>query len=442
MDRKKGRDGGSGRAAERASGLLVGRRGERAGQFGFAPPRVGGAGEEVRVEGHGVTFSRSGGGKMVCSAAVNLLAFAGTAAVVVDPKGEIAAVCAKECRRRGPVVIIDPFDTLGPNTGCLNPMDRFSLPGMGTDDAADTLAAEMSAGHASEKDPYWVTSARALCAGCIASAAEDPDMSRRNLNTVLDMLSGGDDTVYQFATMLDSKKVYGDFARARIAEFLEVPDSSSGSTRSCILSTARQFLHPLSGVRMRRCLASSSFDLADLLDGEKPLTVFIVFPPMRSVSHGGLLRLLLSTILQVLAARPVMPSRQTLLLIDEAANIGRYDLIPLLYSYGRGLGVTVLTEWQSLGQVMSLYERDWRTIVENAFVQAFNLHTTAVDPLASLLGLPPGMLRGLGPDEQLVAVAEREPEVLKRIDYRTDPVLSKLADENPRYARVAKRGAE
>lgn len=41
-----------------------------------------------------------------------------------------------------------------------------------------------------------------------------------------------------------------------------------------------------------------------------------------------------------------------------------------------------------------------------------------------------------------MAVAEREPEVLKQINHRTDPVPSKLADENPRYTQVAKGGGE
>ncbi|MFA6043752.1 MAG: type IV secretory system conjugative DNA transfer family protein [Phycisphaerales bacterium] len=437
--RKRDELGHSEKAASPA-GLLIGRREETARGFGFGPHAVIAQPKstEVRVQGHGAVFSRSGGGKMTCSAGVNVLAFSGAQAIVVDPKGEITQVCARECRKRGPVVIIDPFEALGPNTGFLNPMDRFKIPALAGDDAADTLAAEMSAGHGSEKDPYWVTSARALCAGACASVGADPDPSRRNLNTVLDMLAGSSgDTTYELAKAMDDKRIYGEFAKARIAEFLEVPDSSSGSTRSCILSSARQFLHPLSGSRIRECLKSTSFDLSVLLDGEEPLTVFVVFPPMRAVSHGGLLRLILSTLLQVLAARPVMPSRSTLLLVDEAANVGKCDLFPLLYSYGRGQGISVLTEWQSLGQMMSIYERDWRTIVENASaIQCFNLSTTAVDPHSALLGVSPTTLPALGPDEQLVAIAEREPEILKRIDYRTDATLFKLADANPRYERV------
>jgi hypothetical protein len=83
-----------------------------------------------------------------------------------------------------------------------------------------------------------------------------------------------------------------------------------------------------------------------------------------------------------------------------------------------------------------LYAAEWRTIVENCgVIQTHSLPATAIDPIASLLGVPPAMLRSMAKDEQLVAVADRAPEVIGRIDCRTHPLLRHLADPDPRFER-------
>jgi type IV secretion system protein VirD4 len=133
-------------------------------------------------------------------------------------------------------------------------------------------------------------------------------------------------------------------------------------------------------------------------------------------------------------ARTAVPQRPTLVMIDEAAALGTIDQLPTMYGYLRGSGVIVYSAWQSLGQLTDLYPVQYRTIIENcAVLQTFGLHSTAVNPLASLIGISPMMLRSLSTDEQVAATSSREPEVVKRVDYRTHPLLRELADPNPRY---------
>lgn len=382
---------------------------------------------------HGIVFSRTGGGKLVSSIAPNVLLHDGPL-FVVDPKGEIAAVTARHRRTLGDVVIVDAFEVLGSNSGTMNPLDLFSLPGINVEDSAETLAWELSAGHESSKDPFWQNTATALIAGLVASAALDPDPSRRHLGTVVDALSS-DDVTYNLAVALDTKKVHSDFAKKRIAEYLQVPDGSA-STRGCILASAQQYIHCLQAERVRRTVESSAFSLADVLNGERTVTVYFVFPVTKFKSHRGLLRLWLSTLLATFAARTTMPTKQTLVVIDEAANLGRLDQLSTMHTFLRGSGVSLLTAWQSLGQLSDLYPAEWRTIVENCgVIQAFSLHATAIDAFATLLGVAPSLLRSMSKDEQLVAIADSAPEVLERIDYRIHPTLRYMADANPRYER-------
>lgn len=420
------------------SGLVLGTNANvRSSGFGFASRSTAASSSEPKLvrhsePAHGIVFSRTGGGKFVSTIAPNVLAHQGPL-FVVDPKGEIAAVTARHRRTLGDVVIIDPFEVLGASSGMMNPMDVFSLPGINVEDSAETLAWELSAGHESSKDPFWQNTATALIAGLVASAALDPDPSRRHLGTVVDALSS-DDVTYSLAVAMDTKKIYGDFAKKRVAEYLQVPDGSA-STRGCILASAQQYIHCLQADRVRRTIESSSCNLADVLSGERVVTVYFVFPVTKFKSHRGLLRLWLSTLFTTLAARTCMPEKQTLVVIDEAANLGRIDQLGTMHTFLRGSGVSLLTAWQSLGQLSDLYPAEWRTIVENCgVIQAFSLHATAIDALATLLGVVPTLLRSMSKEEQLVAVADRAPEVFERIDYRTHPAFRNLVDPNPRYS--------
>jgi type IV secretion system protein VirD4 len=417
-------------------GLLLGRTATPRA-FGFSAPDTNspvpcGPEDHIRADGHGVLMAATGEGKFTTSIAGNVLAFGGSQLLVVDPKGEIAAVTARAGRARGDVYIVDPFEVLGSETASFNPLDLVQLPGMAIEDTADAIARELSVGKGFDRDPFWHEWAVSVIGGVIASVSQDPDPSNRTLNKVVDMLTA-EDVVYALAVAMDKGQIRGDFAKRRIASFLQLPDGG-GSTRGGVLGSIQHLLAFLMGPRIRRCLGPSSFDLKDLVTGDRPITLYLIFPPTR-LAYAGLLRLWMATLLHTLCARPSMPERSTLIVVDEAANLGKLDLLPIIYSYGRGMRVTMLTAWQSLGQMMSVFPTEWRTIVENANIQCFGLHTTAVDPMAQLLGVSPQVLRGLRPNEQLVTRAGREPEVLGRIDYRTDPVLAALADPNPRYAR-------
>jgi type IV secretion system protein VirD4 len=410
--------------------------------FGFAATpsaSAGASGELLRghLEAHGLVLAATGAGKFVNVIAPNILAFEGAQLYVADPKGEATQVTRRERARRGPTFVLDPFGVVSTSTDSLNPLDLLRIPGGDVESDAEMLAWELASGLVGERDPYWIRKAVALVAGLIASAGSAHASTTGTLGWVTDRLVGPD-PVLELAHRMDDGEIRGEFGRARVAEFLQTPAGTSSDTRGCVLSFAQQLVHPIQSEKIRRALGPSSFSLADVVDGEKPLTVYMVFPPTKARSHRGLLHLWLSTLMFALSARPRIPSRRTLVVIDEAANLGRLEYLPMMHTYLRGSGGgNVLTAWQSLGQLIDLYPTDWRTIVENCgVIQAFGLHTTAVGPVSELLGVPPEVLRRLGSNEQLVARAGAAPEVLTRIDYRTDAMFRKcLVSPNPRYVR-------
>jgi type IV secretion system protein VirD4 len=382
--------------------------------------------------GHGMVLAATGQGKFVNVLAPNVLVHEGPL-YVLDPKGEIAAVTQRHRRRIGRVIVIDPFEVLGPSTDSFNPLDLAALPGMHVEDWAETLAWELSAGHESQKDPFWQHAGTSLVSGLIASVCNEPDPARRNLGSVVDLLTS-DDVVHDLAVRMDKQQILGDFARRRVAEFLQIPDGGGGSTRSCVLASALQYVHCFESKRVRRCIGHSSLALDEIAAGEQVVTTFFVFPPARTKSHRGLLRVWIAMLFHAALTRSAAPSRETLMVIDEAGNLGVIDQLPTMLSYLRSVGMSVLHAWQSLGQLMDLYPQQYRTIVENcSSIQVFGLHSTAVEPTAAFMGACPLAMRALGQDQQLVIVNGAAPAIGRRIDYRNDVRLRRLADPNPRY---------
>src|SRR5258707_557665 len=111
-------------------------------------------------------------------------------------------------------------------------------------------------------------------------------------------------------------------ARDEFVAYLAAP---ADTTRPCIRNTASTLVKCL----VRRCVARSlgycSFDLKDLLD-DKPVTIYLVLPPEKLHSHRGLIRLWVVTLMTALMRLRRLPRQRTLMILDEAAQLGALDL--------------------------------------------------------------------------------------------------------------------
>jgi type IV secretion system protein VirD4 len=335
--------------------------------------------------------------------------------------------------------VVDPFQRLSENSDSLNPFDMLLLPGFDAEDDAEALAWDLGSLHSDTRDPFWQHGAVGLLSGMCSSAGMDPDPEARNLGSVIDTLLSDEDPVEVLQRMMLTNKIYGEFARARIGEFLSTPDSTSGATRKCILAFARQYLQPIQSARVRRTVERSTLRLDKLYDGNDPMAWYFVLPAGKARSHRGLSRMWMNTIFRVLAARRRMPHLPTWVIIDEASNQGRNELIPMMHTYIRKFGVSIVTLFQSGAQLQDTYPNgEWRTMVENcSTIQAFRLLDSGKDTLSGMLGVPPRLLQTMGPDEQLVVRPEHGQQIMRLIDYRTHPVLASRAAVNPRYSTEA-----
>ncbi|VTU01820.1 family protein : Uncharacterized protein OS=Erythrobacter sp. SD-21 GN=ED21_17657 PE=4 SV=1: T4SS-DNA_transf [Gemmataceae bacterium] len=385
-------------------------------------------------DGHLMTIAPTGAGKGVGAIIPALLTYPGSV-IVTDIKGENYQVTARYRRDLGQqVVVLDPFGlvTAKDKGDKLNPFDLFKVPGSDLESDAEMIAAQLAVGHEFSSDRYWEDTGRGLVAGLVADVATSSPPDKRNLCALREMLYN-DDLDYTLAVALDTrKKTMSPLARDEFVAYLAAP---SDKTRPCIRTTATTFVKCLGSSAVSRSLERSTFDLCDLLNN-KPMTIYLVLPPEKLLSHRGLMRLWVVTLMTTVMRRTRLPKQRTLFLLDEAAQLGSLDLLPQAVSLLRGYGLQLWTFWQDLSQLMKLYPNNWEAIVNNAAVlQAFGVpgHAARVGWRSVLGDFDAQLATELHADEMLVAVTGQSTARHTRANYLTDRAFAGRFDANHRF---------
>jgi type IV secretion system protein VirD4 len=384
-------------------------------------------------ESHLLCVAPTGAGKGRSVVIPALLSHPGPT-LTIDLKGENYQVTARYRRELGHrVVALDPFRIVVAKPDALNPLDLFQLPGSEPDCESELLAELLTGGQLfSEKDRFWDQSGKGLLVGLTGLAAELGEPGQRSLSTLLDYLHE-DDVDYKIATTLDKHTFQNDLARRELAAYL---NHESDKCRPSVRSTAQAMVKCLSSRAVRAALGPSTFDLAAWMHGD-PLDIYLIFPPDKLDSHRGLLRLWLGTLLAVLLRRPQIPEQRTLLLLDEAAQLGTLPQLRTALTLLRGYGVQVWSLWQDLSQLRLLYPLDWETILNNsAIIQAFGLTNGWVAKgVSDVLGVHADDLLALETGQQILLRPGHGPVTCRRVDYLSDPLFRHRFDANPRYAK-------
>ncbi len=371
-------------------------------------------------EGHLITVAPTGAGKGISCAIPALLMWDGPA-VVIDPKGENFAVTARQRLAMGQKVFaLDPFGvTRLPQSDRLNPMDLVNPGESLEDDAAMIAALLVSPRQSFRDDPFWDERARALMVEAMTYIVRDKLVGAPTLVHVKDVLD-------DYSLRGDRHVPPGDFNPIGFAV---------DRTRSSILATAASHLSVVADGRVARCLRDSTIALADFEAGA-PITLYIVIPPEKLQSHAPLLRLWLGVLMHALARRRSRRGHPTLVLVDEAAQLGELDILRSMLTLMRGYGARVWTFWQDLSQLKNAYPHDWQSIVNNSTTQQFFVPGTplAMQQLREYLGDALGRpLSSLKSDEVILVRPREAMCVVRRADYRRDAMFHGLHDVNPYY---------
>ncbi|MBS0232539.1 MAG: type IV secretory system conjugative DNA transfer family protein [Proteobacteria bacterium] len=360
------------RKAKPPHGLLLGWQEPAPGSKGGFPTPIWDDGGE----GHLVTVAPTGAGKGVSCIIPALLTWRGPA-IVIDPKGENYAVTAAHRRAMGQKVhVLDPFQI----TGCLqaaslNPFDMLGALRTASVDDMRVLAQAVvqQSGFGKNQDPYWDNRAMALIVEAIRHVARHlPKPTLRDVREVVELYDRACGTgLRDYAC--------GHPCHHEIPHAFEPVGMATDKTRICITSTAIDQLAFISDGAVSGSLWNSTIDLRKVLRGD-PMTIYLVLPPDKLVTHGKLLRLWLITLINTLSKRVGRPRHPTLLMVDEAAQLARVKEIATAVTLMRGYGMKVWLFFQDLSQLQAAYRDEWESLLNNC---AFHQYFGASTPMAA-----------------------------------------------------------
>jgi type IV secretion system protein VirD4 len=353
--------------ADDEEGIALGRHYDEA--TGRAGSKIVYAGER-----HLLLFGPNGTGKGTRFLIPNLLSIKDRSIIVIDPKGELAAVTAAYRRTVGDVVMLNPFNVLGLGSAGFNPLAALDPASANFyDDAAALGEALISI---EGVDPHWSQSAQGLLVALLMWE-KIKNGAAANLENVRALLTEADK--WERYTGEDSKTrerqtagltvtaadmvAEGGYEIASLAGRFTERTNELTSIRSTADTQTRWILSE----PMRDDLKKSGVDFAKLK--EKPTTVYVILPAERMRTHSVWLRLVIVSALRALY-RP--GGLRTLLLIDEMPALGH--LAPLEDAFGlvRGYKVQIAGICQDLAQLKALYKERWESFLANAgVVQGF-----------------------------------------------------------------------
>lgn len=335
-----------------------------------------GGGMYFNDRGHLLSIAGTRGGKGTNLVIPNMLGIGEYPGswVVIDPKGEAAAICARYQRAQGKrVFLLNPWDLLAghvPASCSYNPFDMLGdKDSMHLIDDAQVIAEMLVPINPQEHEKFFTDAARSIVAGLIAYIAFTKDDDKRNLNTLYQYLrlkkEDWDDVLSDmFACKIDGNN--GQIISV-IAQEIRNVMGTGDKTWGIIQTTMLQSTDFIKSPALQKSM-TSDFDPVFLRDGDT--VVYVVIPADKLSSHSRWLRLVVMTLIRSVVRNPIK-DKQVCFLLDEFSALGYLSEIEIALGTYAGYGVTIWPVLQSLIQLQALYERGWENFIANATVRTF-----------------------------------------------------------------------
>ena len=312
---------------------------------------------------HLITFGPNGSGKSRRLLVPNLARLLDWSIIVIDPKGDLAAMTAAHRKARSQIVIINPFNVLELGSQGFNPV--AALDQDDDDFPDDALGLAESLIRVRGSDPHWSESAQDLIAALIMySRLEETNggslgQVRHNLGLPPDEFVG---LVAQIR--LAARVHHMDELAAKIGRFKEI--APEDREIKSVLATALTQTRWLDSRPMKADLEKPPFDFSVLK--EKPTTVYLTLPARRLGTHSTWLRLMISSILQPLMKDTRKSKVPILFMLDEFAQLGHLPIIENNLALMRGYGIKLWTVFQDMSQGQDIYKDRWESFIGNTGV--------------------------------------------------------------------------
>ena len=340
-----------------------------------APLVIPGAPVCSTPEHHTLIVARTRTGKGTRVIIPTLLRYRGSA-LVIDPKGENAAITATARKQQlgQSIHILNPWNELaatyekrGFSRATYNPLDILDSNDPNVVATAQTLAGSICPAPANAKDRFWQGSAANVLTAVLLWLADQPG-ERKTLGRAREIVSlTRKDFTAKYLIPMAASEAFEGAIREMAAPFIDLADETYSGVMSN-LSEATKFL---SDPQIKAATAQSSFAMEDL--ATRKATVYVVIPTERMDTQKTWLRLIIASAMHIFKhPQTKLPyGHRCLFLIDEFAALGRLDDLPRDIATMSGFGVDFALIVQGLDQLKDHYAEAKATILSNCAYQWF-----------------------------------------------------------------------
>ncbi len=324
-------------------------------------------------KGHILTVAGTRGGKGTNLIIPNLLGVGGYQGswVVIDPKGENAAITARYQRENGrKVVILNPWDLLADNIGeaqSYNPLDiLLDKNSVHLVDDVQVIAEMIVPVEKNAKDRFFTDNARSIVSGLLLHLMTSVEKEDRTLATLWKWVRlSGDAWDELLADMIISDDPqYAQTVKNAAHEILKLMKAGD-NTFGSIIATVLQCTDFLKSPALQKAM-QSGFNPQELADGNTIL--YIIIPADKLQSHYRWLRLIVTTTMRAVVRKP---NKRVTFLLDEFAALGYLPEIETALSTYAGFEITVWAILQSLIQLKGIYGDNWETFTANCTIRQY-----------------------------------------------------------------------
>jgi type IV secretion system protein VirD4 len=338
-----------------------------AGLLGDDGVMLGRVGEHYLRHGgpeHVLCFAPTRSGKGVGLVVPTLLVWPGSA-VVHDIKGENWQLTAGARAAFGHVLRFDPTNA---ESSAYNPLLEVRPGPMEVRDVQNVADILVDPEGALERRNHWEKTSHSLLVGVILHVLyAEPD---KTLAGVANFLADPARSIEATLRVMMATRHLGDRVHPVVASAARELLNKSDNERSGVLSTAMSFLglyrDPVVAAVTSRC----DWRITDLVEADKPVSLYLVVPPSDISRTKPLIRLILNQIGRRLTEglEASRSRRPLLLMLDEFPALGRLDFFEASLAFMAGYKIRAFLIAQSLNQIEKAYGPN-NAILDNCHVR-------------------------------------------------------------------------
>jgi type IV secretion system protein VirD4 len=307
--------------------------------------------------GHAITVAPTRSGKGTRQLIPSLLFTDSNSIVVMDPKGENAAITRRFRGEISDVYLFNPWNLHDLRCDAINPFDLLDPDDPYVVDDID-LVAELIVPDESNADSHWTDRARQMIGGLMLYLIfHEPEENRHPLTLRSLLRQSADDWQAMITFMQNSSKAGGLVAEAG-NELAGYGEREFASVRS----TAQRATDVFKGPAMQRALTSSDVDITRLAKDQ--ISLYLMIPADKLSTHNRITRLLIGLLMKT----PIRHrgDRRVVFYLDEFASLGHLEIVETAFAQYAGYGVTLWPFVQDISQLKRHYKDGWQSLIANA----------------------------------------------------------------------------